>query len=341
MSTNPDASLSVVSKVKQRKLVLQNYQSPGDLIMLLHTIVSLHNTYPGKYITDARTSVPDIFKYNPLITKIPLDAEDALMIDMHYPQIHQSNNKPFRFITAFTAYLEDKIGLPIKPANFSGFLHISDKEKTWYSAVHEKLGRDVPYWVINAGHKYDYTAKAWSFTKYQELVARFPDVWFVQVGSTEHNHPELTGDNVINMVGQTNVRQLIRLVYNCFGVISAVSFPMHLAYAVPPHPRFNRKSRANITIAGGREPPHWEEGPNHHYLHTCGMLPCCDNGGCWKSRIVPLNDGAKERDESLCVSPVELPSGQWIGKCMELITVDDVANLVQRYMDNLEYEPRK
>jgi hypothetical protein len=341
LSATSDASLVVAKKFSGKKLVLQNYQSPGDIVMLLHTLVSLHATYPRQFITDVRCSVPDIFKYNPLVTKIALDDEEAQVIDMHYPQIHQSNNKPIRFITAFTAYLSDKLGLPIQPTNFSSFLYISEQEKAWYSAVHEKLGRDVPYWIINAGHKQDYTAKAWSFQKYQELVARFPDVWFVQVGATEHKHPELTGDNVINMVGKTNIRQMIRLVYNSFGVISGVSFPMHLSYAVPPHPRFGRKCRANITIAGGREPPHWEEGPNHHYLHTCGMLSCCDNGGCWKSRIVPLNDGAKERDESLCVAPVELPNGQWVGKCMEMITVDDVARVVQKYVDNLEYEPKK
>ena len=331
----------IPAKTGVKKLVLQNYQSPGDLVMLLHTLVSLHKTYPGKFITDVRCSAPDIFKYNPLVTKIALDDEEAQIVDMHYPQIHQSNNRPLRFITAFTTYLDDKLGLQIRPTNFSGFLYISDAEKSWYSAVYEKIGRDVPYWVINAGHKYDYTAKAWSFKNYQELTARFPDVWFVQVGATEHNHPELNGSNIINMVGKTNIRQMIRLVYHSFGVISGVSFPMHLSYAIPPHPRFERKSRANITIAGGREPPHWEEGPNHHYLHTCGMLPCCDAGGCWKSRIVPLNDGSKERDESLCHYPVQLPDGQWVGKCMEMITVDDVARILQKYMDNLQYEPKK
>jgi hypothetical protein len=139
-------------------------------------------------------------------------------------------------------------------------------------------------------------------------------------------------------MGKTDTRQLVRLVWHSFGVISGVSFPMHLAYAVPPHPRFNRKSRANITIAGGREPAHWEQGPNHHYLHTGGMLSCCDMGGCWKSRVVPLNDG-DEKDKSLCVSPVMLGSGQWIGRCMEMISVDDVASVIEKYMANLEYEP--
>jgi ADP-heptose:LPS heptosyltransferase len=322
-----------------QKLILKNHQSPGDLVMMLYALTSLHETYPDEYITDVNVSCRDIFYHNPLITDIPDTDTDVRTIQMEYPHIHESNNKPHRFSTAFTAFLADKLKRPIKLANFAGVLPISPDEQGWYSAVHEILGRDVPYWILNAGHKSDFTAKTWSFARYQEIVNLFPDVWFVQVGSDEHTHPPLTGDNLINMVGKTDVRQLIRLVYNAFGVISGVSFPMHLAYAVPPHPRFNRAARANITIAGGRESPHWEQGPSHHYLHTCGMLPCCDHGGCWKSRVVPLNDN-DSKDESLCVTPVQMTDGQWIPRCMDLIEVDDVKKLIERYMQNLEYEPK-
>ena len=323
-----------------RKLILSNHQSPGDLVMLLYAITSLHETYPDEYLTDVRVSVPDIFARNPLITKIADTDPDAKLIRMEYPQVHDSNAKPFRFVTAFTTYLSEQLDRPIKPTKFAGILPISSDERGWYSGVHEKLGRDVPYWVLNAGHKYDFTAKTWAFQRYQELIACLPDVWFVQVGAKEHNHPKLVGDNVISFVGQTDTRQLIRLVYNSFGVISPVSFPAHLSYAVPPHPRFNRRSRASIVIAGGREPTHWEEGPNQHFLHTCGMLPCCDHGGCWKSRVVPLKDNDSQ-DNSLCVAPVQTADGQWIAKCMEMIEVDDVARIITRYMQNLQYEPKK
>ena len=114
---------------------------------------------------------------------------------------------------------------------------------------------------------------------------------------------------------------------------------MHLAYAVPPHPRFGRRSRANITIAGGREPAHWEQGPDHQYLHTCGMLKCCDQGGCWKSRVVPLGDN-DDKNNSLCELPVVTDQGQWIAYCMSMITVDDVARQIERYMAHLDYEPK-
>lgn len=322
-----------------RKFIFQNHQSPGDIVMLLYGIASLHQSHPGKFLTDVRTTAREIFAGCKFIT--PLDDKDpeVVVLKCEYPDIHKSNSHPVRFSTAFGHFLEDRLGVKITPTKFHGLIEITPQEQSWLSSVRETLGRDVPYWIINAGHKKDFTAKAWSFARYQELVARFPDVWFVQVGAKEHLHPTLTGDNVINMVGKTDTRQLIRLVYHSFGVISGVSFPMHLSYAVPPHPRFNRKSRASIVIAGGREPAHWEQGPDQQFLHTCGMLPCCDRGGCWKSRVVPLNDN-DAKDKSLCAAPVMLEDGQWIGQCMLMIEVDDVARLIQRYMDNLDYEPR-
>jgi hypothetical protein len=58
------------------------------------------------------------------------------------------------------------------------------------------------------------------------------------------------------------------------------------------------------------------------------MLPCCDNGGCWKSRVVPLGDGDdKDRPEELCVDVVGgLP------RCMDMITADDVIRRIELYL---------
>lgn len=319
-----------------RKVLFVNDQSPGDVVMLLYGIASLHESCPGEFLTDVACPAREIFDHCPWITPLDRKDPDVHIVNADYPAIHRSNDHPVRFSTAFGEQIAIELGVRIQPTKFHSLVTISDDEHAWYSGVHELLGRDVPYWVLNAGHKSDFTAKAWSFARYQEVVNRLPHVWFAQVGAAEHSHPRLEGPNVLNFVGKTDVRQLIRLVYNSFGVISGVSFPMHLAYAVPPHPRFNRMSRANITIAGGREPAHWEEGPNHQFLHTCGMLSCCDMGGCWKSRVVPLGDG-DGKDKDLCLNPVQL-DGQWIGKCMEMISVDEVVLLVQKYMNNLEFK---
>lgn len=323
----------------QRKIIFKNPLCPGDLVMMLYGIKSLHESHPGKFLTDVRCAVPELMEHNPYITKLPDDGPGIETIDAHYPTINISNQYPVKFIEGYSKSFEEELGVKIRPSQFSGFLHLSENEKNFASAVYEKIDRNVPYWVINAGHKNDYPAKTWSFKRYQELIDRFPHVWFVQIGSTDHVHPPLSGHNLINMIGMTNVRQLIMLVYNSFGVISPVTFVMHLAYAVPPHPRFKRRSRASIVLAGGREPAVWEQGPNVQFLHTNGMLPCCDLGGCWKCRVVPLNDGS-ENDKSLCEFPVQMSDGQWIGKCMSIITVNDVARHIERYMAYLDYTPK-
>jgi hypothetical protein len=82
-----------------------------------------------------------------------------------------------------------------------------------------------------------------------------------------------------------------------------------------------------VVVAGGREPPHFTAYPHHQFIHTVGALTCCDNGGCWKSRTLPLGDGDdKDRPEELCVDVVgSLP------RCMDMITAEEVIRRMELY----------
>ena len=108
--------------------------------------------------------------------------------------------------------------------------------------------------------------------------------------------------------------------------LSAVSFLMHLAAAVEVKPGMPQ-NRPCVVVAGGREPPHFTAYPHHQFIHTVGALRCCDNGGCWKSRTLPLGDGdVNDRPEALCVDVVgTLP------RCMEMITADEVIRRIELY----------
>jgi ADP-heptose:LPS heptosyltransferase len=204
-------------------------------------------------------------------------------------------------------------------------LHISDLEKSWISQVHELTGEDTKYWIINAGGKYDFTTKWWSYERFQRVVDHFKGmIQFVQIGESGHHHPSL--GNVIDLRGKTDLRQLVRLVYHSQGVLTTVSLPMHLAAAVEekyPKP----KNRPCVVVAGGREPPQWEAYPHHQFIHTNGALLCCDNGGCWKSRVRPLGDGdEKDEQDNLCVDVVgDLP------RCMDLISSAEVIRRIELY----------
>jgi hypothetical protein len=237
----------------------------------------------------------------------------------------------------FRKDLESKLGLDIIPGNLKGDVHLTPDELTDKGQVHEILGKTVPYWIINAGGKTDFTCKHWESTRYQEVVDACPDIFFVQVGAEEHIHPDLTGDNVVSLVGKTSARELIHAIYHSVGVISAVSFPMHLAEAVPVHRKYKRERRICITIAGGRETPTWEGYHTHTYLHTCGQLPCCTQGGCWKSRVIPLGDGDDKDYKDLCLFPVESGSGQVIPRCMDLITSEQVVRNIRSSMQYYDY----
>jgi hypothetical protein len=103
---------------------------------------------------------------------------------------------------------------------------------------------------------------------------------------------------------------------------------MHLAAAVGTRPGRPR-NRACVVVAGGREAPHWEAYPHHQFLHTVGALRCCDGGGCWRSRVLPLGDGDEKDDPSrLCVDVV-----RGLPRCMDLIAAADVVRAIERYYE--------
>ena len=101
-----------------------------------------------------------------------------------------------------------------------------------------------------------------------------------------------------------------------------------------------------------------EAHPHQQYLHTNGALRCCDQGGCWKARVVPLGDGdGKDAPENLCVDVVELATGRrargedwgrehaalfardgaaaagFRPRCLEMISAVDVIRRIELYFE--------
>lgn len=310
-----------------RKLILRNFQSPGDIVMLTAAVRDLHRSYPGEFLTDVRTSCPALWLHNPHITPIADDDPDAEVVDCHYPLIHRSNTTPCHFLHGFTAYLNERLGLRIRVTDFKGDIHLGAEEREWFARVRAIGGEPEPYWLLVSGGKFDFTTKWWDHARYQQVVDHFRGrIQFVQVGERGHHHPPLEG--VVDLRGETDLRQLVRLMYFAQGVISPISLLMHLAAAVETPPG-RPQNRACVVIAGGREPPHWTAYPHHQFIHTVGALRCCDNGGCWKSRVFPLGDGdEKDNPDQLCVDVVgKLP------RCMHLITAADVIRRIEWYFE--------
>ena len=297
--------------------------------MLTAAVRDLHAHYPDQFVTDVRTPCPQLWENNPHLTPIDDEDPEAESFVCEYPLIHRSNQEPWHFIHAFGAFLADRLSLPhVRPTAFRGDIHLSEEERGWISQVQEIVDADEPYWIVVSGGKTDFTTKWWSAERLQQVVDHFKDqMRFVQVGEEGHHHPALR--NVFDLRGKTDLRQLIRFVYHSSGVICPVTLLMHLAAAVPTRPdRRPPLNRPAVVIAGGREPAHWEAYTHHQYLHSMGTLPCCDNGGGWKSRLFPLGDGTPS-DESLCEDPVE--SSQ-LPRCLHEITAADVIRATERYI---------
>lgn len=310
------------------RLILKSGLCPGDVVVMTAAVRELHRQYPRRYQTDVRTSTPAIWENNPYLTAIADGEREARVLQMHYPLINQSNQRPVHFLEGYCEYLATQLGLPsLRPREFRGDIHLSEEERGWMNQVEETTGYAGRFWLINAGSKRDFTCKQWPLANFQAVVDRVRDrTVFVQIGAAEHDHPPLEG--VIDLRGKTDHRQLIRLVYHAAGIMTGVSYPMHLAAAVP-NPPWLRGLRPCVVINGGREPPHWEQYPGHQFLHTIGALDCCATGGCWKSRVVALGDG-DHKDRDLCPQPVDGHP-----RCMWLITPEDVIRAIERYRTTL------
>ena len=342
-----------------RKLILHNAQSPGDIVMLTAAVRNLHRRCPAEFVTDVRTSSLALWANSPYLTPLKETDPEVETVECHYPLIHQSNQLPYHFIHGFIHYLNERLGLNLQPTAFHGDIHLSETEQQeglaellcecsacgrgieeWWEGERRQEGckpalkPSLPVWIVAAGGKRDFTIKWWETRRYQRVVDHFKRrILFAQVGSAGHYHPQL--ENVIDLRGRTNLRQLVRLVHHAQGMLTPVSLLMHLAAAVPLRVQNGATSnsqdglaRACVVIAGGREPVHWEAYPTHQFLHTVGMLPCCKKGGCWRSRALPLGDGdEKDRPEHRCVDLVgRLP------RCMAMITPEMVIERIEAYL---------
>jgi ADP-heptose:LPS heptosyltransferase len=281
------------------KWIFRNWLSPGDVVMLTAAIRDLHLAYPGRFLTDLRTSCPELWENNPHVTPLDENGSGVRSMTCHYPLIQRSNQAPYHFLHGFIEFLSDELGLRITPTACRGDIHLSDHEKVRPSMVQEVFGESRPYWIIAAGGKYDYTIKWWIRRRWQEVVNHFEGrVLFVQVGQSGHYHPPLKG--ALDLRGKTSLRELVGLIYHAEGVFCPVTLHMHLAAAVPLPPG-RKRLRSCVVVAGGREPAHWEQYPGHQFLQTIGQFDCCATGGCWKSRIAPLGDGSPLDDPgNLC-----------------------------------------
>ncbi len=298
-------------------LLLTNHMAPGDALVLSAAVRSLHLTYPGRYRVAVDTTAMQLWEHSPDVVLREKLAEGYRTIKAQYPAVDRSDQRAIHFMQAYCEYLGTQLGVPLPLVTNRPHLWLSRAEREWLPQVQEIDRRIKHYWLVNAGTKKDYTSKGWGYDNYQRVVdALRGKVTFVQIGEEGHLHRPLK--NVVNLIGKTDTRQLLRLAYHADGVLTGVSFPMHIAAAL---------EKTCVTVAGGREPVAWNSYQKGHLIHSVGTLPCCQNAACWKSRVVPLGDNDR-KDNDLCLSPVvgEEP----LPRCMALTEPALVSDTILR-----------
>ena len=255
-----------------RKVILMQRNSPGDILTMTRAVGDLKESYPDWQI-DVRSPCPQIWENNPRLTKLKEGDPGVEVFDIQYEGIHESGWRGFHFTDAFREDMEKKLGLKIKKTGITPELWLSDEEQRWINQVETEFGWKGAFWVLNAGRKQDNELK--QYHRWQEVADGFNKyfggaVRLVQIGDDTHTHPKLEG--VYNLVGKTDTRQLIRLIWWAHGTIGPLSFQFVISGAFKqPH----------VVLAAGKEGVRWHLYPQGRYLYTNGALKCCEYDGCW------------------------------------------------------------
>ena len=291
---------------KHKRYVLRNMQAPGDILMLTACVRDVKRFHPDIEI-DVRVPEPSrcLFDCSPYIT--PIADNTAPLLEMSYPLIHRSNqDNRIHFLHGFIDNFNEQTGSSVMLTEFKPDVHLLSEE------LNTPVFPDLPqqFVLANCGHKMDFVAKAVPTCIWEEIFARLKNVTFIRVGSAPDGNnvqPEISAANLIDKVGQTDIRQLLRLSSQSVGVITPVSLPMHAAACF---------YRAACVLTGGFEPLSWE---HYWWMNTFGAqkrLLCCKDGGCWASNgCVSLNREGYQR-------------------CMELLDIDLVCQTIVSWFTN-------
>lgn len=305
-----------------------HHRSAGDIMCMTAGVRDLALTYPDEYEIYVHTSCASLWQNNPYVTQIGKIPAGVPTYRLSYGSSIQKLGREHRhFVSSFQVEIAKQLKIDVPTQLPKPDLHLSEEEK----ANRFFAGK---YWVVVSGGKRDYTAKHWSSAYMQQVVDRLTELGLpcVQAGSRHDKHPAL--NNVENVIGKTNLRDLLRLIYHAEGVICPVTCLMHAAAAL---------DKPCVVVAGGREHWWWEAYVNssqpafgplasgqirvpHRYLHTQGLLHCCQDRGCWKSKVT-----SSENDKSFCRQPTDDGYSQTLPLCMQLISPQIVVDAVLSY----------
>lgn len=300
-------------------LALVNACSPGDVVAMTAVVRELHGAFPGRYRTAVQTWFPELWQGNPHITS-ELEIVQPRRIDWDWrgtPSIEANRH----FVRCWRDDLAAKLGITLPLSSICGDIHLTDKEKEWPADL---LGEGPrPFAIINSTVKNRGAIKGWGQEKYQAVVDQLTGkIEFVQVGQSDFVRGALSG--ATNLLYQTEIRDLCRLVYWSSLVVCPITFLAHLSAAIPLQ---KGGIRPCVVIAGGREEQSTIAYEGHRVISSVGSLSCCSKGACWKMHM----PDESSHDKMQCEKPLQKLSGEWVGQCFDEIKPIRVIDAIESY----------
>lgn len=324
--------------MKSTVLTIVNRWALGDTVCLSALLRDIHRTYPGKYQTFMYGHFKSYWRHCSH-TKSTEDKTVGQLVELEYINGIKAAGRGSKkhFLNYFFESFFQKTGIKVSPIEPKGEIFLSDQARS-------KSPYDFRYWVIVAGCKSDMTTKMWNVSSWQKTVSVLKklDIICVQAGAdfNKHFHPRL--QDVIQAIGTTDdIHDFFRLIYHSEGVICGITAAMHIAAVF---------DKPCVVIAGGREEVSWENYSNcfypesfgnickpvkveHTFLHTLGLLDCCESKGCWKDKLINVkSEFSHTNSNTLCKYPLKLAQ-QTVPKCMTMITPEHVVEAVMNYYE--------
>jgi len=230
---------------------------------------SFKHKFRVRFNTGGKPAFQQIFYGNPYIDNFAGAPDISLRIGTQ-TACNRSSSLGCHITEAFRMSIMEKTDFDFPMGPLVPDLHLTEDEKALPPII------DGRYWLIANGKRPPFTSKFWPPERWQAVVSELSEITFVQIGlddgkqNSEHYHPKLYGDNMIDMIGQTQdprsgIRDLFRLVYHSDGCLSLVSSLMHVAAGF---------GKPCVIPAGAREPAQFEMYPFHRYIHSQGAMKC-------------------------------------------------------------------
>lgn len=294
-------------ELTRKEFVFKNRQRIGDMFMFTCAIRDFKKAFPDTKVNVISTAM-HIWDHNPYIDRSVINTPETLVEIGPSELTNASNRLDWHFANAFRISIENKLGVHIPQGESRGDIWLTQEE---YDSPNI-FGK--PYWLICSGGEKGWGCKMYPQSYWQRFVDQNTDQNFVQIGSSEDNHPRLKGSHVIDYIGKTQdrttgLRDLFKLFLNAEGSIGLVSFHMHLSGAL---------YKPSIVVAGAREPVSFTRYPGHRYLATDGCIPCAATTACWKCDI------------NACKMLTEV-DGEKTPQCVEMIKPDDLTAALKQY----------